>query len=40
MKKIYAQNIGGVGEYNISINDAIRFEIIPVTSQQNLNLFF
>ena len=36
-KKIYAMNIGGVGEYHIRINDAIKFEIIPITSQQNLN---
>ena len=35
-KKIYARNIGGFGEYHISIRDAIRLEIIPITSQQNL----
>ena len=35
-KKIYAINIGGVGEYHISIRDAIKFDIIPITSQQNL----
>ena len=35
-KKIYAINIGGVGEYHISINDAIKFDTIPITSQQNL----
>ena len=35
-KKIYAMNIGGFGEYHININDAIRLEIIPITSQQNL----
>ncbi len=33
-KKMYAINIGGFGEYHIKIRDAIRFEIIPVTSQQ------
>ena len=35
-KKMYAQNIGGFGEYHININDAIRLDIIPITSQQNL----
>ena len=35
-KKIYAINIGGLGEYHIKIKDAIRLEIIPITSQQNL----
>ena len=35
-KKIYAMNIGGFGEYHINIRDAIRLEIIPITSQQNL----
>ena len=35
-KKIYAMNIGGFGEYHIKIKDAIRLEIIPITSQQNL----
>ena len=35
-KKIYAMNIGGFGEYHIRIRDAIRLEIIPITSQQNL----
>ena len=35
-KKIYAMNIGGFGEYHINISDAIRLEIIPITSQQNL----
>ena len=35
-KKIYARNIGGFGEYHIRIRDAIRLEIIPITSQQNL----
>ena len=35
-KKIYAINIGGFGEYHIRIRDAIKLEIIPVTSQQNL----
>ncbi len=29
-------NIGGFGEYHINIKDAIRLEIIPITSQQNL----
>ena len=38
-KKIYAMNIGGFGEYHIRIRDAIRFEIIPMTSQQNLKGF-
>ena len=38
-KKIYAINIGGFGEYHISIRDAIRLEIIPTTSQQNLKGF-
>ena len=35
-KKIYAINIGGVGEYHISINEAIKLDTIPITSQQNL----
>tara|TARA_Y100001973_G_C5186328_1_gene328095 strand:- start:1356 stop:1604 length:249 start_codon:yes stop_codon:yes gene_type:complete len=35
-KKIYAMNIGGFGEYHIRISDAIKFESIPITSQQNL----
>ena len=35
-KKIYAINIGGFGEYHIKIKDAMRLEIIPITSQQNL----
>ena len=35
-KKIYAINIGGLGEYHINIREAIRLEIIPITSQQNL----
>ncbi len=35
-KKIYAINIGGLGEYHIKIKDAMRLEIIPITSQQNL----
>ena len=35
-KKIYAINIGGFGEYHIKIKDAMRLEIIPTTSQQNL----
>ena len=38
-KKIYARNIGGFGEYHIRIRDAIRLEIIPTTSQQNLTGF-
>ena len=37
-KKIYAINIGGLGEYHIKIKDAMRLEIIPITSQQNLNV--
>ena len=35
-KKIYAINIGGFGEYHIKIRDAIKLEIMPMTSQQNL----
>ena len=35
-KKIYAMNIGGFGEYHISISEAIKLEIIPITSQTNL----
>ena len=35
-KKIYDMNIGGLGEYHINISEAIRLEIIPKTSQQNL----
>ena len=35
-KKIYAMNIGGLGEYHINISEAMRLEIIPITSQQNL----
>ena len=35
-KKIYAMNIGGFGEYHINISDAMRLEIIPLTSHQNL----
>ena len=35
-KNMYAINIGGLGEYHINISDAIRLDIIPVTSQQNL----
>ena len=34
-KKIYAINIGGVGEYHIRINEAIKLDTIPITSQQN-----
>ena len=33
-KKMYAINIGGFGEYHIKIRDAIRLEIITMTSQQ------
>ena len=29
-------NIGGYGEYHIRINEAIRFETMPITSAQNL----
>jgi hypothetical protein len=29
-------NIGGFGEYHIRINEAIKFDTIPITSQQNL----
>ena len=35
-KKMYAMNIGGFGEYHIRINEAIRLDIIPITSKQNL----
>lgn len=35
-KNMYAQNIGGVGEYHIKTMLAIKLEIIPVTSTQNL----
>ena len=38
-KKIYAMNIGGFGEYHIRISEAIKLEIIPITSQQNLKGF-
>lgn len=34
-KKMYAQNIGGLGEYHINIRAANTFDIIPATSQQN-----
>jgi hypothetical protein len=34
-KKMYAQNIGGLGEYHINTNAAITLETIPSTSQQN-----
>ena len=34
-KNIYATNIGGLGEYHISINEAIKLDNIPITSQQN-----
>ena len=29
-------NIGGLGEYHIKINEAIKLDNIPITSQQNL----
>jgi len=29
-------NIGGFGEYHINIREAIRLDIIPITSAQNL----
>ena len=32
-KNMYAINIGGFGEYHIRIREAIRFDIIPITSQ-------
>jgi hypothetical protein len=35
-KNMYATNIGGFGEYHIKISDAIRFDIIPMTSHTNL----
>ena len=35
-KNMYAINIGGFGEYHIKIRDAIRLEIIPITSHTNL----
>ena len=35
-KKIYAMNIGGFGEYHINIREAIKLEIIPITSHTNL----
>ena len=38
-KNMYAQNIGGFGEYHIKIKEAITLEAIPITSQQNLNGF-
>ena len=38
-KNMYAINIGGFGEYHIRISEAIKFEIIPITSQQNLKGF-
>ena len=31
-KKIYATNIGGLGEYHIRIREAIKLESIPITS--------
>ena len=35
-KKMYAMNIGGIGEYHINIREAIKLEIIPITSHTNL----
>tara|TARA_B100000579_G_scaffold340540_1_gene292160 strand:+ start:6731 stop:6949 length:219 start_codon:yes stop_codon:yes gene_type:complete len=35
-KKMYAMNIGGFGEYHINIREAIKLEIIPITSHTNL----
>ena len=35
-KNMYAMNIGGFGEYHINIKEAIRLEIIPTNSKQNL----
>lgn len=35
-KKMYATNIGGVGEYHISIKLATKLASIPDTSIQNL----
>ena len=35
-KNMYVTNIGGFGEYHIKISDAIRFDIIPMTSHTNL----
>ena len=35
-KNMYAMNIGGVGEYHINIIDAMRLDIMPITSAQNL----
>ena len=35
-KNMYAQNIVGFGEYHIKIKEAIRLEVIPITSKQNL----
>ena len=39
-KKIYAINIGGFGEYHISIKDAVKFDNIPMTSHINLKGLF
>ena len=39
MKNIYAQNMGGLGEYIISMIDAMRLDIMPTTSQQNRSGF-
>ena len=35
-KKMYAANMGGLGEYHINIKDAIRLDIIPMISAMNL----
>ena len=35
-KNMYAMNIGGFGEYHINIREAIKLEIIPITSHTNL----
>lgn len=35
-KKIYAQNIGGSGEYHINMILATKFDIIPIISAVNL----
>ena len=35
-KKIYAINIGGFGEYHISIKAATTLDAMPITSQTNL----
>ena len=35
-KKMYAANIGGLGEYHINIKDAIRLDTMPMISAMNL----